>query len=207
MNIKASEAPNTSICPDITPPKVKKTRKAAAPKKSELSYPVRINIKSEQREYNDIFFPHIMSDSDEFEYYDYEFGDNNLFDFNTVGYIKDDGDSIEIQYSESDLTGLGRSFTKINISKEPSPKVIISRFGEFNTFLIFENGKRHNCAYQDTQSPYQLCVQTHNMKCKMSPTGGQLKLDYILEINGTTAERNRFTLTVEVDNADRSRRF
>lgn len=177
----------------------KKRRKAK--RQAVRGYPVRIKIKSEQREYNEFMFPRpdgVMRLADDSP-------DQSSFTFSTRGYLRDGKDSIDISYNESELTGLAGSFTNISFPKGNTSLVTMARHGEYSTFLVFQDGKRYICAYDGAPFPYQLCIQTQSMKNRMREDGGELTLDYILEINGATAERSRLKMTVELDVSDRER--
>ncbi|MHC1695775.1 MAG: DUF1934 domain-containing protein [Eubacteriales bacterium] len=163
--------------------------------KRKKSVPVKIKIKAKQLEYASL--PEELSELLATEYIE-EDTSNQSFELITDGMLSERGGRINIQYEESELTGLGGSVTNISFDESNTALVTMSRTGHHNTFLTFEKGKRHLCAYESPVQPYQLCVSTREVKNKLTGRGGLLELDYVLEINGTSAEHSELSMRVEI---------
>lgn len=163
--------------------------------KRKKTVPVKIKIKAKQLEYASL--PEELSELLATEYIEEDTGDQS-FELITSGVLSERGGRISIQYEESELTGLGGSVTNISFDENNTALVTMSRTGYHNTFLTFEKGKRHLCAYDSPVQPYQLCVSTREVKNKLTGRGGLLELDYVLEINGTSAEHSELSMRVEV---------
>jgi uncharacterized beta-barrel protein YwiB (DUF1934 family) len=158
--------------------------------------PVKIKIKAKQLEYASL--PDELAELLASEYVKEEEQGDQSFELITSGMLSERGGRINIQYEESELTGLGGSVTNISFDESNSALVTMSRTGHHNTFLTFEKGKRHLCAYDSLVQPYQLCVSTREVNNRLTGRGGVLELDYILEINGTSAEHSELCMRVEV---------
>ena len=163
--------------------------------KRKKQVPVKIKIKAKQLEYASL--PEELSELLATEYIE-EDTSNQSFELITDGMLSERGGRINIQYEESELTGLGGSVTNISFDESNTALVTMSRTGHHNTFLTFEKGKRHLCAYESPVQPYQLCVSTREVKNKLTGRGGLLELDYVLEINGTSAEHSELSMRVEI---------
>ena len=71
------------------------------------------------------------------------------------------------------------------------------RGGSYYTVLVFEEGRRHICAYNTGVMPFELCVQTFKVKNELNEEGyGHIILDYLVEIKGAKAQRTKFRINV-----------
>ena len=66
----------------------------------------------------------------------------------TEGRLARDGESYTLSYQESELTGLEGTLTTIQVDGE---QVTLMRVGEFNSQLVFQEGRRHLSMYN---TPY-----------------------------------------------------
>ena len=69
----------------------------------------------------------------------------------TEGRLARDGESYTLSYQESELTGLEGTLTTIQVDGE---QVTLMRVGEFNSQLVFQEGRRHLSMYN---TPYGAC--------------------------------------------------
>lgn len=112
-------------------------------------------------------------------------------------YITDE--RVIIAYDESELTGMEGSHTQVRFERSQPELVSMMRHGTVNTILVFEKGKRHICTYQTEYMPFEICVNTKEVKNTLLDDG-RIELDYIVEIRGAQAERTQFTIEVFEDN-------
>lgn len=106
-----------------------------------------------------------------------------------------DGDRAMIEYEESELTGMAGSRTCVSFDMREPQTVTMIRTGEVSTTLVFEKGKRHHCTYHTPYMPFEVCVRTLDVKNGISESG-LLEIDYIVEIRGARAERNKFSMRI-----------
>ena len=62
----------------------------------------------------------------------------------TEGRLAREGDSYTLSYQESELTGLEGTLTTIQVD---GGQVTLLRVGEFNSQLVFQEGRRHLSVY------------------------------------------------------------
>lgn len=113
----------------------------------------------------------------------------------THGTLALDGDRREIRYEESEATGMEGSVTTVYFDTNDKGLVTMMRTGTVSTALVFEKGKRHHCLYKTPFMPFEICVNTLDVKNRISEAG-ELFLDYVIEIRGAKAERTKFSMRI-----------
>ena len=110
----------------------------------------------------------------------------------------DDGERVNIGYTESEASGMEGSKTTITYQKSAPGLVSILRTGSVKTALVFEKGRRHHCVYQTPIMPFEVSVHTTEVKNDLEARG-TLYLDYAVELRGAQAERTKMTLSLLPD--------
>lgn len=110
--------------------------------------------------------------------------------------VADKGGRLEIEYEESEITGMEGSKTKVIVDKDNPNLVSILREGSVSTALVFEEGKRHHCVYETPYFPIELCVNTLSLENKLTYEGGYFTAEYLVEMNGMLAEKTHITVTI-----------
>ena len=110
--------------------------------------------------------------------------------------IADKGGKIEIEYAESEITGMEGATTKVVFDKKEPSLVSILRAGSVSTALVFEEGKRHLCVYETPYFPIEMCISTLTLENSLTYEGGKMRAEYFVEMNGILAEKTQITLTV-----------
>lgn len=121
-----------------------------------------------------------------------------VLDMLSLATYMDDGKYIAISYVESIETGLDGSKTTIFFKKSEPYIVSMLREGAVSTNLVFEQDKRCHCVYKTPYMPFELCVHTKKISNTLLESG-YIDLDYVVEIRGAQAERNKFKLTITSD--------
>ena len=101
----------------------------------------------------------------------------------------------EVSYEESEATGMDGAITAISYDTAHGGIVTMLRSGFVSTAFIFERGKRHHCVYNTPYMPFEVCINTFDVKNRLCAMG-TLELDYIVEIRGAKAERTKFFMRV-----------
>lgn len=78
----------------------------------------------------------------------YENADQDVIELVTEGRLEREGGSYTLSYQESELTGLEGTLTTFQIEPE---RVTLLRVGEYNSQMVFEEGRRHMAMYN---TPY-----------------------------------------------------
>ena len=117
------------------------------------------------------------------------------FEIRSRGILREDDGRIEIQYEETEATGMAGARTSVSFMKGEPSVVTMSREGAGATTLVFESGKRYRCVYQTPYMPFEICVRTIKVENNLQGIG-TLSLDYVIEIRGAKAERNKIFLQI-----------
>lgn len=118
----------------------------------------------------------------------------NTIEFITDGIYRHTTDLTKISYFESEMTGMDGIKTVVTADKE---KIVITRMGEYKTQLILQEGKRHLCPYSTPYGEMMMGVNTGSIINTLSADGGNLSVDYSLEVNHNLASTNRLEISVK----------
>lgn len=129
-------------------------------------------------------------------YFNEDFPSGDKIELVTEGIIRDRAGRIELEYDETELTGMEGSTTIVSYDKHTPGIISVLRDGSISTALVFEAGARHICAYETPYMPLELCVTTTTLENNLSYEGGRLELDYVIESGGERTERTRLSLSV-----------
>ena len=110
--------------------------------------------------------------------------------------IADKGGRIEIEYKESEITGMDGAVTKLFFDRSEPTLVSLLREGSVSTAFVFEEGRRHLCVYNTPYFPIELCVDTQELVNKLTFDGGSLHAVYLVEMNGVLAERAEVDISI-----------
>ena len=105
------------------------------------------------------------------------------------------GERCEIIYEENAELGMGDSRVKVSWLAEDPQVITVMRSGEVETVMAFEPGRRHITAYSLPGMSFELC--THTLRADNSfdgSMGGEIYLDYIIEIRGGFAGRRKMKI-------------
>ena len=112
----------------------------------------------------------------------------------TKGRLSREGESYILSYQESELTGLDGTLTTIQVDGE---QVTLMRVGEFNSQLVFQEGRRHLSVYNTPYGAMSVGVNTRHLLAELSDRGGDIEVDYFIEIDHALAGRNVFRISVK----------
>ena len=106
-------------------------------------------------------------------------------------------DRCELAYIESEELGMGNSRVKTTWLAEDPQVITVMRSGEVETVMVFEPGRRHISAYSLPGMSFELC--THTFKANNTfdgRPGGEIYIDYVIEIRGGFAGRRKIKYEV-----------
>ena len=112
----------------------------------------------------------------------------------TAGRLSREGESYTLSYQESELTGLGGTLTTILVDGE---QVTILRVGEFNSQMVFQEGRRHLSMYNTPYGAMAIGVHTLHLLADLDGQGGRIEVDYTIEVDHAMAGRNVFRISVK----------
>ena len=117
----------------------------------------------------------------------------------TSGVLKRDSrGGFLVSYQESELTGLEGTTTKLHVH---GGRVTLLREGGVNSQMVFEEGRRHLSMYETPYGELSIGVNTKRMRSTLGEAGGDLEIDYAIEIDNLLARHNLFRMNVKKDPA------
>ena len=123
----------------------------------------------------------------------YEDTDPDVIELVTAGRLTRVGESYTLSYQESELTGLEGTLTTIQVEGE---QVTLMRAGEVNYQMVFQEGRRHLSMYNTPYGAMAIGVNTRHLLADLTDQGGDIEIDYAIEIDHALAGRNVFQIKV-----------
>ena len=124
----------------------------------------------------------------------YDDADPDCIELVTHGRLADFGDGgYTLSYQESELTGLEGTLTTFQV--EPDC-ITLMRVGGVNSQMVFQPGRRHFSMYDTPYGALSVGVNTKKMKSTLTEAGGEIEIDYAIEIDHALAGENFFRINV-----------
>ncbi len=112
----------------------------------------------------------------------------------TAGTLERDTDGgYTLSYQESELTGLEGTQTVFHIRDN---QVTLTREGEVNSMMVFEEGRRHFSMYETPYGALSVGVNTRRMRANLNPAGGDIEIDYAIEVDHAVTGQNLFQIHI-----------
>ena len=99
-----------------------------------------------------------------------------------------------LTYQESELTGMEGPTTTFEVR---GPRVILTRSGNVNSQMVFEEGRQHTSLYETPFGELTVDVQTSTLKHNLSERGGVMEIKYSIAVEHTVTGRNCFKIRVK----------
>jgi len=124
----------------------------------------------------------------------FEDKDNESIELITEGRLAGDTDSgYMLSYQESHITGLEGTLTTFQIEKD---RITLMRVGEVNSQMVFQEGRKHLSMYETPYGALTVGVNTHKAHSTISEAGGDIEINYAIEIDHAVAGENFFQINV-----------
>lgn len=104
------------------------------------------------------------------------------------------GEGYTITYHETELTGLAGTTTSLHIE---GPRVTLLREGSINSQMVFEVGRKHLSMYETPYGSLAIGIDTRRMKNTLNASGGDLEIDYAIEVDNLLAGKSLLQLSVK----------
>lgn len=124
----------------------------------------------------------------------FDAADKDSIELVTRGSLDREGGMLTLQYEESELTGLEGTLTTIQVEPE---RVTMLRTGQVNTQMVFQEGRRHLAMYNTPYGAMTVGVNTRHLYAELGEDGGEIEIDYNIEIDHTVTGRNIFRINVK----------
>lgn len=112
----------------------------------------------------------------------------------TEGVLSRSGAGYTLRYQESELTGLEGTQTTFQIE---DGRVTLLREGQVNSQMVFQEGRRHLSLYDTPYGSLSIGIDTRRMKVNLGETGGNIEINYAIEIDHAVAGENLFQIHVK----------
>ena len=112
----------------------------------------------------------------------------------TAGQYGMDADEIRMTWTESELTGM--EGTRTSITVQPN-SVVVSREGQLNTVMEFEEGQKHYFLYETPFGSATMGLNTRRIRNRLGMHGGDMEIEYTLDVDQNIVGRNRFYIQVQ----------
>jgi len=126
--------------------------------------------------------------------YGYGGEEEDSIDFTTDGLYTYDGSTASFTYLESDVTGMEGTRTSVVVSPD---KVIVDRDGAVTSRMVFQPGLKDAFLYETPVGSATMHMNTRGLRARFNEHGGDMEIDYVLDMEHAFASRNRFHLTVK----------
>ncbi len=103
----------------------------------------------------------------------------------------------QLFYHESELTGLEGTSTTVDISREG---VTVERKGMLNTKMVFREGESCKFLYDTKFGSATLGVETRKIAASFDDYGGDMSIEYVVNMEHAVASRNKLNMSVRPRN-------
>ena len=120
--------------------------------------------------------------------------DPDATELTTEGTLELTEKGLLLTYQETALTGMEGTTTTFEVS---GPQVILRRVGSVNSQMVFQEGRRHMSMYNTPYGTMSIGVNTRHLTAQVGESGGDIEIDYAIEIDHTVAGRNVFQIKIK----------
>lgn len=124
----------------------------------------------------------------------FEEAEPQVMELVTEGMLDETEEGYSLRYEESELTGLKGTTTVFQVE---GPRVTLLRQGEVNSQMVFEEGRRHLSMYETPYGSLSVGINTRRMRTNLSRQGGDIEIDYAIEIDHAVTGKNLFQINVK----------
>ncbi len=121
-------------------------------------------------------------------------GEEDVIELQTCGKFAERDGKYYISYEETELTGFEETVTTIMVSDS---RVKMSRSGKYNMSMTYETGEKNLCYYETLYGNIVVAVDTKKIVNNLTPEGGALLIDYLLDADNTTFAHNQLEITIQ----------
>lgn len=100
----------------------------------------------------------------------------------------------ELQYEETELTGLAGVTTLFRIEND---KITLTRTGRLHSQMVFQEGVPHDSLYQTEFGAMMLSVCANKISCNLDENGGTIDMSYNIELEQSAAGTIDYHLEIQ----------
>lgn len=122
-------------------------------------------------------------------------GEEDSFELTTAGKYKKQNGRYFVSYEGSEITGYDNTTTTLKIKDD---YVSMIRFGKKmgSSQMIFEENKQYTGVYRTPHGNMTVDVFTNEMSVDVDDNGGEVNLDYYVQLNSCQPVRNNLTVKI-----------
>ncbi len=122
-------------------------------------------------------------------------GEEDSFELTTQGKYKKQNGRYFVSYEGSEITGYDNTTTTLKIKDD---YVSMIRFGKNmgSSQMIFEENKQYTGVYRTPHGNMTVDVFTNEMSVDIDEEGGEVNLDYYVQLNSCQPVRNNLTVKI-----------
>ena len=119
---------------------------------------------------------------------------NDPMELVTPGSYGIDADGAQLDWAESELTGLEGTNTTVTVNQSG---VTVERKGQLNSRMEFQAGKKNYFLYETPFGSATIGLNTNRVQTSLGIHGGEILVDYSLDMEHKNMGRNRIYIKVE----------
>ena len=127
-------------------------------------------------------------------------GEHEQMELTTLALYRHHGNHSEIEYEETEATGLEGSVTTVSADEEQT--ILIRRSGKTDSLLSVRPGETNLCAYDTGYGEAMLSITGGSIQNRLTGKGGQLSFRYSLAVNNALISENSVKITVKESGTD-----
>jgi len=121
-------------------------------------------------------------------------GEENIIELVTEGKFYKKDQAYYLIYDETEISGMEGSTTTLKIEED---KISMKRFGNNNSKLVFQKGKKHKTEYETLYGDMDVEITTNKMDINVTDLGkGNINLIYRLNISDTIESSNHLSIDI-----------
>lgn len=121
-------------------------------------------------------------------------GDQDVVELVTDGKYRWDRQGAFVSYFESEVTGLQGTETSVLIK---SNSITLKRHGVVNTEMVFRPGEKTKFLFDTQFGSATLGVDTRKINADFDSEGGEMVIDYVVNMDHAVVGRNKIYLSVK----------
>ena len=123
-----------------------------------------------------------------------DLNDDEPMELVTSGELSHSGGGYILTYREHGLPGMDDTITTLMIDLE---RITLLRSGSISTQMVFEEGRKHLSFYDTDEGALLIGVQAKKVRAVMNDFGGDIEMEYLVEIDHAVSGANQVSITVK----------
>ena len=119
--------------------------------------------------------------------------EEDYLDFTTDGLYGYDGEVGCLSYMETEVTGMEGTRTSVIVMPD---QVVVDRDGMITSRMIFREGEKSSLLYNTPYGTATMNISTRRISHSLDGSGGQVDIDYVVDMEHTVVTKNRFPLEI-----------